>query len=104
MVHHAISDAEKYGMLTTPLQKIITGGFIMVVAFLVALVLELVLQGHYPHPPGPKQARLAVYNSLPVRPGCAVNVELTVLNFKDVKLDNLVVEGIYLSHKQIQTF
>ncbi len=48
---------DKCGLLRTPLQKIITGGVLVAVSFVVSALVEMRIQRDSPHPPGKDQAR-----------------------------------------------
>ena len=55
-------------MLTKPLQKIATGMFVIASSFIVATVIEIVLEKTYPAVPGEASmltSRLAFHNALP---------------------------------------
>ena len=60
-----IFQLDKLGLLKTPLQKIVTGGTLLAVAFIMSGIVELILEKTYPHPPGSTSARLALHNSVP---------------------------------------
>ncbi|TRY69566.1 hypothetical protein TCAL_07633 [Tigriopus californicus] len=52
-------------MLKSPLQKIVTGGCLLAVAFVISGVVELILEKTYPVPPTSEFSRLAFHNGLP---------------------------------------
>ena len=74
--------ADKCGMLTKPLQKIATGMFVIASSFVVATVVEIVLEKTYPAVPGEAggnmlTSRLAFHNALPAECTLALNVVQT---------------------------
>jgi len=69
----------KFGMLTKPLQRIVTGGTLAGVSFVVSGFLELALQEHYTALPDSGQTHMTIYNGLP--PSCASNLNLIELNY-----------------------
>ena len=77
-------------MLKTPLQKIITGGTLVAIAFVVSGCVELVLEKTYPHPPEEKQARLAFHNSY--GPNCLADVIVTDIPHADVAINDIKSE------------
>ena len=69
-------------MLTKPLQKIATGMFVIASSFVVATVVEIVLEKTYPAVPGEASggmltSRLAFHNALPAECTLALNVVQT---------------------------
>jgi len=58
-------------VLTTPLQKIITGGMLVAIAFVVSALVELKLEDTYPTPPEDEEGRVSYHNGLT---DCSVNV------------------------------
>ena len=68
-------------MLTKPLQKIATGMFVIASSFVVATVVEIVLEKTYPAVPGEAglTSRLAFHNALPEN----CNLALTVIGTED---------------------
>lgn len=72
--------AAKCGLLKTPLQKIITGGVLLAISFLISAALETALEPTYDHAPGAVgdgdvySARLAFHNNL--GSGCSIKVDL----------------------------
>ncbi len=82
---------EKFGMLTTPLQKILTGEYLMALAFLNSFFVELVVEKDYPNAPGKGQARISVHNGLPPYPGCALAVSFEVAGGGELK--EMAIEG-----------
>ena len=64
-------------MLTKPLQKIATGMFVIASSFIVATVVEIVLEKTYPAVPGEASkltSRLAFHNALPENCDLDLNV------------------------------
>jgi len=55
----------KFGLLKTPLQKIVTGGFLAAVAFFISGGLDLVLESNYPTLPENDEFVLTAYKGLP---------------------------------------
>eukprot|EP00095_Tigriopus_kingsejongensis_P000412 maker-scaffold19_size710362-snap-gene-5.13 protein:Tk00412 transcript:maker-scaffold19_size710362-snap-gene-5.13-mRNA-1 annotation:"peptide transporter family 1-like isoform x2" len=70
--------AAKCNLLKSPLQKIVTGGCLLAVAFVVSGVVELILEKTYPVPPTAEFARLGFHNGLPDL--CQINIKLTQPN------------------------
>ena len=62
----------KFGLLTTPLQRIVTGTFLVALAFLMSGVLEIELRRGYPEVPGAGQIKLFIHNGL--ESGCNLQV------------------------------
>ena len=62
----------KFGVLTTPLQRIVTGSFLVALAFLMSGFLEIELRKGYPQLPGDGQVKLFIHNGLET--GCSVAV------------------------------
>ncbi len=81
--------ADKIGLLRTPLQKIITGGTLVGVAFVISAIVELELEDTYPHPPEVDEARLSFHNGLAIGEPCDVNVTFTVV---PEPLDSLTIQ------------
>lgn len=54
--------SEKHGLLTTPLQKVVTGGVLLALSFIVSAIVEFKLETTYPSPPTHTTARLAFHN------------------------------------------
>ena len=67
---HDTSLSGKFGMLTTPLQRIVTGSFLVALAFLMSGFLEIELRKGDPQLPGDGQVKLFIHNGL--EPGCHV--------------------------------
>jgi hypothetical protein len=73
----------KFGLLKTPLQKIITGGVLLAMSFVASALVEIELEKTYPNPPLVKKidgaqmgsVRMSVYNGLP--PECTLSLEFT---------------------------
>lgn len=75
-------------MLTKPLQKIATGMFVIASSFVVATVIEIVLEKTYPAVPGEAggsmlTSRLAFHNSLPPECNLALNVTQADVSFEE---------------------
>ncbi len=85
--------ADKFGLLRTPLQKIITGGTLVGVAFVISAIVELELEDTYPHPPGADEARLSFHNGLSLGEPCSVNV-----TFLEVPED---IDSLNISRKNL---
>ena len=86
----------KHNLLTTPLQRIVTGGLLLASSFIISGMVELELEGTYPHPPGKinydqYSVRFAVHNNLPE--GCILNLTLKQDN-QEVKKDWLISPGM----------
>lgn len=61
-------------MLKSPLQKIVTGGVLLAIAFVISGVVELILEKTYPVPPTTEFSRLAFHNGLPNN--CLLDLDL----------------------------
>ena len=61
------------GLLTTPLQRIVTGTFLVALAFLMSGFLEIELRKGYPELPADGQVKLFIHNGLET--GCPVTVQ-----------------------------
>ena len=78
----------KCGLLKTPLQKIVTGGFLASAAFLISGGLEWELEKYYPKLPGKGQMVLSVHNGIDPSLGCDLGkFQLTLENKSSVELD-----------------
>ena len=83
-------------MLTKPLQKIATGMFVIASSFVVATVVEIVLEKTYPAVPGEAggsmfTSRLAFHNALPAECNLALNVVNT--NDTEALTESIVIQG-----------
>ncbi len=67
----------KFNILTRPLQRIITGGFVTILAQVCAIVVEYQLDPNYPVVPSKGQARLSLFNTLPNAPGCDIQASFS---------------------------
>ncbi len=79
---------DKFGLLVTPLQKIITGGTLVGVAFVASALVELKLEDTYPHPPGSDEARISFHNGLSTDGACKLSIE-----FPGDEMSGLSVSG-----------
>jgi len=66
----------KFGILKTPLQRIVTGCFLCGMAFVASGILELELQKGYPELPKDSQTKFYIHNGL----DCPISVEESVQN------------------------
>ena len=75
-------------MLKTPLQKIVSGGFLASAAFLISGGLEWELEKYYPKLPGDGQMVLSVHNGIDPSLGCDLGrFQLKLENKSFVELD-----------------
>merc|ERR1719414_1433142 len=86
----------KFGMLTKPLQKIASGMFVIASSFVVATVVEIVLEKTYPAVPGEAggsmlTSRLAFHNGLPEE--CTLNLNVVLSDDPDAFTDSLIIQG-----------
>jgi len=65
--------SDRFGLLRTPLQKIITGGVLVAISFVVSALVELKLEDTYPTPPEDEEARLNFHNGLA---DCTLDIQL----------------------------
>ncbi len=87
----------KFNMLKTPLQKIVSGGMLMAVSFVVAALIEIQLEKTYPSPPevvdGMATQRLGFHNALPAGCDLALRVTSDEYDFIDRELTVAATRG-----------
>ncbi len=68
----------RYGLLLSPLRRIVTGGFITIGALVAGIILEHALEENYPKVPLKNQGRLSVFNAVPSSPSdCSIAVDFS---------------------------
>ena len=92
--------ADKCGMLTRPLQKISTGMFVIASSFIVATVIEILLEKTYPAIPGEAggTSRLGFHNALP--PECELALKVVRHPDGDFGGDTVDIGNIEVAGKQ----
>lgn len=91
----------KCRFLTTPLQRLVAGGCLASLSFVVSAIISVALEGTYPVLPTSGNGQLRIYNSLP----CKLQVDAPLLSKKPFEIGSLAsYEGIDIAVNNVVKF
>lgn len=73
----------KFSLVRTPLQRIVCGGVLTAISFLISACISLALESTYPTLPGPNNAQLRIYNSL----SCTVKISILSISGDIIEIE-----------------